>query len=190
MTKATWWGAALAGLALLGCGSTGEPGSAGADLAYVGESDLEARNDLFIDPSVSWRPMTLAQLGGESATAIPVEVDIYGGVAVAWIRDVNVSGEVAPEARRRSDIVALYRVLEHVTPVLDETVRETPEVITPGGPSYAASVDEAIDLRQELPEADRNDTDLVLIDWIDLSGIPPQQDYQLWEELQENHPGC
>jgi len=116
------WGMALAGLALLGCGTGAEPGRTAADLAYVEESTVEGRADLYIDPSVSWRPMTLAQLD-DSASAIPVEVDIYGGVAVAWIRR---EGATAYE-RRRSDIVGLFRVLDHVdapVPPRDEVRRE------------------------------------------------------------------
>lgn len=189
MKKTTLWGTAIAGLALLGCGTGGEPGSAGADLAYVEESTLESRTDLFIDPAASWRPVTADQLAGGATTAIPVEIDIYGGVAVAWLR-----GEGSdPAARRAEDIVALYRVhdrLEGVTPVSDELDRENPGVVyVPGDDSGLAQID--LDLGAEAPLGNVGDLiDYVLIDWTDLSRIVEGREAELWRELRENHPGC
>lgn len=193
MKKSTWFSSAVAGLALLGCSSAGEPGRTGADLAFVAEGTIEGRADLFIDPSVSWRPMTLEQLGIDESRAIPVEVDVYGGVAVAWIR----RDETTESLRTRADIVALYRVLdrvEHVTPIAgDELDREGEE----DGPLYVPGDDET----SSLPRLEREDVlqtpgvehvpfDYVLIDWTDLSRIPEAHEAELWRELQENHPGC
>lgn len=190
MKKMTLWGTAIAGLALLGCSSSGEPGRSGADLAYVAESTIEDRSDLYIDPSVSWRPVTADQLEGGVESAIPVEVDIYGGVAVAWIRHDGVD----TVERRREDIVALYRVYDHlegVTPTSDELDREPgAPVYVPGTEAGLAQIDPSI--AQADPIGDLGHlTNFVLIDWLDLSRIPPGiRDAELWRELQENHPGC
>lgn len=183
------WGMAVAGLALLGCGTGAEPGRTAADLAYVEESTVEGRADLYIDPSVSWRPMTLAQLDG-SASAIPVEVDIYGGVAVAWIRR---EGATAYE-RRRSDIVGLFRVLDHVdapVPPRDEVRREGDDPVYIEEDRFAGTVNAGGLVRQAdteglLPGL----AHYVLVDWTDLSHLPDAEQAQLWEELRQNHPGC
>lgn len=181
MKKTTWWGAALAGLAMAGCGAA-DPGSAGADLAYVEESSIEGRGDLFLDPTISWRPMTEAQLG-DTSSAIPVEVQVYGGVAVVWVRNGT-----PDELRTRADIVALFRVLDHVTPALDETYRGDGPVYVPPD-LLAGSVDTDID-QTGLHLEGTDLADYALIDFIDLSRIPPEEDIALWSELNSSHPGC
>jgi hypothetical protein len=183
MKKSTLWAGAIGGLALLGCGTAGDPAS--ADLAYVDESSLESRADLYIDSSVSWRPMTADQLGNVE-NAIPVEVEILGGVAVAWIRHDGAT------SRTRADIVALYRVYERVdaTPILDEIDREE------GGPIYVPTERFGGTARPgiENPGGDLGalvtDSGFVLIDWTDISNVPPSQDVELWNELNDAHPGC
>lgn len=187
MKKTTWWGSAIAGLALLGCG-TADPGSSGADLAYVDESSLESRGDLYIDPSISWRPGTLEQLGTDATRAIPVEVEIFDGVAVAWMRHDG----VLLDSRTRADIVSLYRVYERATVISDEIVRDegAPVVYTPG-----TGVVGSLDSRYEGSQAGAEpnlyvELELVLIDWFDRSRIPGQDDVELWRELEDSHPGC
>lgn len=184
MKKATGWGAALAGLAIAGC-SAGDPGSAGADLAYVDEASIESRGDLFIDPTISWRPMTETQLGllgGAVDGAIPVTVEVFEGVAVAWIRT-----EAADATRSREDIVGLFRVVEHATATRDETYREGEEVVYTPPETFGGQLegDTQTGLHVTNPEGD-----VALIDWIDLSRFPPEDDAALWRELGESHPGC
>lgn len=191
MTKTTWWARAigvgvLGGLAMLGCGTGDTLGGAGVDLAWVDEATIEGRSDLYIDPSISWRPMTLAQLGGDGISAIPVDVEVFGGVAVAWIRREGV--QEAP--RTRADIVALFRVVEHATPASDETYREG------DGPVYVPPTRFAGTIEAGDDAASRVDLDLpvagryALVEFFDRSRFPPQQDIELWRELNENHPGC
>lgn len=192
MKKTTLWAGCLAvlGSGLVGCAGA-EPGRTGADLAYVAESTIEARADLYIDPSSSWRPVTADQLGVDVTQAIPVTVDVYGGVAVAWIRRDGAEGDAA--SRRREDIVALYRVLGHVegiTPISDELDRESVgPIYVPGDEPSAAQIDPS--LLSEQPSVDFGElTNFALIDWIDLSSLPTWREAALWRELQENHPGC
>ncbi|AKF09346.1 hypothetical protein [Sandaracinus amylolyticus] len=187
MKKTTWFGTALAGLALLGCAGSGDVGRTGADLAYVDETTIEGRSDLFLDPSVSWRPQTLEQLGADESTVIPVDVEIYGGVAVAFRR---YPGSL-DAARTREDIVALFRVVErveHITPTageVDETGEDGP-VYVPGEPTTGLGT-----LDRNVIEQPRVDGfDFALVDWIDVSHLPTPDAYELWQELRENHPGC
>ena len=188
MKKTTWFGTALAALALLGCGNGGDAGRTGADLAYVDETTIEGRADLFLDPSVSWRPQTLEQLGVEESEVIPVEVEIYGGVAVAFRR--HEGGDVL---RTRDDIVALYRVLdrvENITPISDELDRgedEGPLYVPGDEPATIGTIDRDV---TEEPRFGNVDFDFALIDWIDVSRLPTPDAFELWQELRENHPGC
>ncbi|MDQ3034997.1 MAG: hypothetical protein M3Y87_21500 [Myxococcota bacterium] len=189
MRKTTLWGTAIAGLALLGCSTGTEPGSAGADLAYVAESTIEDRADLFIDPASSWRPVTADQLQNGVESAIPVEIEIFEGVAVAWMRR---DGSEAAE-RRAGDIVALYRVHDHVTgitPISDELDREDGgPVYVPGDDGGLAQID--VDLAAEAPAGNFDHViDFALIDWLDLSRFVDGREAELWRELRENHPGC
>ncbi|UJR87208.1 hypothetical protein [Sandaracinus amylolyticus] len=188
MKKTTWFGTALTALALLGCSGSGDAGRTGADLAYVDETTIEGRSDLFLDIAASWRPQTLEQLGVEESTVIPVDVEIYGGVAVAFRR---YEGSLEA-ARTRADIVALYRVyerVEQITPTIGEVDQ------TPGddGPVYIPG-DDTVDLgtvdRDVLEQPRVGNFDFALIDWIDVSHLPTPDAYELWQELRENHPGC
>lgn len=183
MKQATSWGAVLASLAIVGC-SAGEHGSSSADLAFVDERTIEGRADLFIDPAISWRPMAgeqLASLGGSAEGAIPVTVEVYEGVAVAWIRN-----EAA--TRTRADIVGLFRVVEHATPTRDEVRRggEGESVL------YVPMISLEGALGDETPTGLRLDPsgDIALVDWIDRSRFPPEEDLSLWRELGASHPGC
>lgn len=92
-----------------GAGCTADVGPATSGLAYV-STDVGERADLFIDRSVGERPLTLAQLGLSAPTAqtIPVEVEVFGEVAVAWNRH---EGEIL---RNRANIVGLYHVVDRV----------------------------------------------------------------------------
>jgi len=171
------------GLAMAGCGTSGDPSVAGADLVYVEEASIEGRGDLFLDPSISWRPMTAEQLG-DTSSAIPVDVDVYGGVAVAWVRN-----GVPDELRTRADIVGLFRVLEHVTPAQDETHTDGGEVVYVPVDQVAGVIEG--DFRQtDLTIEGQPLREYVLIDFLDLSRIPGEEDIRLWSELSENHPGC
>ena len=188
MNKRIGWTTALAGLTFMACAP--DAGAVRADLAYVDESGLEARTDLFIDPTVSWRPQTREALGG-SAHAIPVTIEISEGVAVAFLRDESAPGAAHVEG----DIVAVFRVLDRVegaTPIRDDQLSGTAgPVYVPGGGTFGGTVD-----GRHSPGSGNPGKYLgtpgyfVLIDWVDQSNIPPQDDVELWREIHESHPGC
>ncbi|GAB4211542.1 MAG: hypothetical protein OHK0013_33370 [Sandaracinaceae bacterium] len=178
--------AAIGGLT--GCGSS--DGVVTADLEYV-DSSIVSRHDLFLDPTLDNRPMTIAQLGGERASAIPVDIEIFGRVAVAWRRS-----ELGVELPRNADnLVSLWRVhdvadgsgLVGATPIAGELER---------GPDYQPG-------DSDLPRVDGVDIErpgdrvatgeeglYILIDWIDRASIPSEEDLELARELAERHPGC
>jgi hypothetical protein len=176
------------GLAALGAGCGTSDGVVTADLEYV-DSSIVSRHDLFLDPTVDSRPMTIAQLGGERASAIPVDVEIFGNVAVAWRRGV------AELPRNADNLISLWRVHDVVdgTSIVNaETIERELET----GPDYVPG-------ETDLPRVDgvnieapgdriatQEDGVYVLIDWIDRAGIPAEEDLELARELAERHPGC
>jgi hypothetical protein len=178
--------AAVGGLA--GCGTS--DGVVTADLAYV-DSSIVSRHDLFLDPTIDNRPLTLAQLGGGRASAIAVDVEVFGNVAVAWRR--SELGVALP--RNADNLLSLWRVhdvadgsgLEGATPIVGELEE---------GPDYRPSETplpriDGVDIERP---GDRVRTDedgvYILIDWIDRASIFDEDDVELARELAERHPGC
>ncbi len=161
--------------ALMGCG-TGDAGRSSETLSWVDEASLEGRGDLYIDPTVSWRPsITLA----DRPSAIRVEVEVFDNVAVAWNADSH--------TRVRRDIVGLFRVLDSatVTPIIDETYREGEEPVYTPGTDGIPQARVPLGADSVAPRAR-----LVLIDFFELSNFPGREQLELFEELAESHPGC
>lgn len=189
------WKMSVIGLGVMaasGLSACGSDGVVTADLEYV-DSSIATRQDLWLDTSLENRPMTLAQLGGERATAIPVEVEIFGPVAAAWRRDL--AGNSVP--RTAENLVSLWSV---------EDVRGAPDVS--GAEAVDREVEAGVDYvpgTSELPTVegldmerpgdrlvdDSQDEDLyVLIDWRDRLGFLTEEDYEIARMLGERHPGC
>lgn len=179
---------ALAGLALSACGQ--DVGGSAAALEWVDEAAVEQRADLYVDPAVSFRPATLDALG-HSPTAVPVTIDVSGGVAVAFLRD-----EAAPAGTHATgDVVAVYRVLDRLegaTPIRNDQLDGSgAPIVVPGESTFGGTIDHGGS--PDGPEGDKylgTPGNFVLIDWTDRSNIPPQDDVELWRELHESHPGC
>jgi len=180
--------AAISGLA--GCGSDGV---VTADLEYV-EASIATRQDLWLDTSLENRPMTLAQLGGERSTAIPVEVEIFGPVAAAWRRDL--SGADLP--RNADNLVSLWRVQDvvdgssiHNAEAVDREVEGGIDYV-PGNSSLPSV--EGVDMERPgdrlIDQAEDEDL-YVLVDWRDRLGVLlGETDLELARMLGERHPGC
>lgn len=83
-----FWAAAMMGMTVLGgagCASDTSAtavGTAGEALDYVSVQEIESQL-LYIDSTVSDRPMTAAELG-DISNAIPVRVKFYDEFAIAW----------------------------------------------------------------------------------------------------------
>ena len=105
-------------LALAGCVSDTTGSS---ELELMPESAL-ARTDLVLDESVAAHPLLASDARAQGLTAIPIEVEVFGEVAVAWERF-----EQAPAFRTREDLVALWERQRftgvYVTHNLTEAVR-------------------------------------------------------------------
>lgn len=188
-------GAGVVGLlGVVGCGSDGV---VTADLEFV-DSSIASRQDLWLDPTLENRPMTLDQLGGERDTAIAVEVEIFGPVAAAWRRSED--GIALP--RNRENLVSLWRVYdvrsgaELATP--DLGTAETVDRELEGGLDYQPGTSELpqvegvnIERPGDRLASEREGEDLyVLVDWIDRLSFLRQEDLELARMLNENHPGC
>lgn len=179
---------ALAGLA--GCGSDGTATT--ADLEYV-DSSIVARQDLFLDPTLDNRPMTLAQLGGERASAIPVEVEIFGSVAAAWRRSPD--GAALP--RNADNLVSLWEVYDVRSAPTVENAQPIDRELDGGidyqpGDSDLPRV-EGVDIERpgDRIAVDTPEENLyVLVDWTDRLGALFEADLNLVRQLNERHPGC
>jgi hypothetical protein len=151
-------------LALSGCVSD-TTGS--GELGLVPESAF-ARTDLVLDETVAAHPLLASDARAQGLTAIPIEIEVFGEVAVAWERLA-----AAPTLRTREDLVALWRVVDRV-PASSVTEPERPDI-----------VDLGVDL----------DTDLDVGDYlrVDLDNrlqLPEHFDPELWEALRLVHPIC
>ncbi|MBX7196486.1 MAG: hypothetical protein K1X94_30815 [Sandaracinaceae bacterium] len=179
---------ALTGLA--GCGSDGIAQQ--QDLEYV-DSSIATRTDLFLDPTLDNRPMTLAQLGGERASAIPIQVEVFDSVAAAWRRSAD--GTVLP--RNADNLVAVWEVYD----VRDGNGIQGAQAVDrelEGGIDYQpGDVDlptvDGVDIERpgdRLARENPGENLYVLVDWIDRFSFLNDRDYELARELNERHPGC
>ena len=174
---------ALAGALMVACGA--DVGESGTRLV-VDEARVTT-DTLYMLPDVSQVPFTLAELdaqGIDAAEAIPVRVEVFETVAVAWFAPDGV-------ARIGGDwIIALWSV-ERV-PVSDETARgDAPEVRQPGGTFYEGA-DINFDARPsydiQLSGVPDHAGAVAIIDFLDRLGTAAE--LSLVEELITHHPGC
>jgi hypothetical protein len=152
-------------LALAGCASEGTSSS---EVALVPEGAL-ARTDLVLDETVAAHPLLASDARAQGIRAIPIEVEVFGEVAVAWERY-----EGAPVIRTREDMVALWRVVDRV-PASQVTEPEQPTIVDVGG----------VDVGNDLELGDYLELDLE-----NRLQLPEEFDPQLWEALRAVHPIC
>ena len=152
-------------LALAGCVSEGTSSS---EVALVPEGAL-ARTDLVLDETVAAHPLLASDTRAQGIRAIPIEVEVFGEVAVAWERY-----EGAPVVRTRQDMVALWRVVDRV-PASQVTEPEQPAVVDLG----------VVETGNELEVGDFLELDLD-----NRLQLPEEFDPQLWEALRAVHPIC
>jgi hypothetical protein len=152
-------------LALAGCASEGTSSS---EVALVPEGAL-ARTDLVLDETVAAHPLLASDARAQGIRAIPIEVEVFGEVAVAWERY-----EGAPVIRTREDMVALWRVVDRV-PASQVTEPEQPTIVDVG----------VVDVGNDLELGDYFELDLE-----NRLQLPEEFDPQLWEALRAVHPIC
>lgn len=174
---------ALAGALIAACG---------ADIGEVGTrlvvDEAQVTSDLlYMLPEVSQVPFTALELeeqGIDRSQAIPIRVEIFESIAVAWF---------APEGEARIGrdwIVALWN-MERV-PVSDETYSSgEPEVNVPG--TTYVDADAALDRRLgydiELSQiVGVSAAEATIIEFLDRLGTPDE--LAAIQELVSAHPGC
>lgn len=183
---------AVAAALLAACGA--DVGEAGARL--VVDEDLMTSEVLYVLPDVSTVPFTARELDGlgiDEAEAIPVRVEIFEDIAVAWFAPDG-------EARIGRDwIVALWSVergrverasseAPNATPIVGEVEAGEAPTVNPSlsadveAPAAAGTYD--IELRPELQTA----AEATIIEFWDRLGTPDE--LQMLEELYAHHPGC
>lgn len=171
---------------------SGDVSDTGATLRQV---DVEAMTSqtLYMALDLSEIPMTAAQLeahGIAQDDAIPVRVEVFEHIAVAWF---------APDGEAiigRDTIMALWEVVSitAVTPIADRTASNESYVVNePDEGTVDAVID--VGLANELPAGDREITELqpspahqALLDFADRLGTPDE--LPMLEELVTYHPGC
>jgi len=191
----TSWKLTAAGLGVIALASVAGCGSSGvttADLEFV-DSSVATRLDLFLDPTLDNRPLTLEQLGGERASAIPVQVEIFGAVAAAWRR-----GDGIELPRNADNLISVWRVYDVRSGGPDISGAQATERELEGGLDFqpgdsdlpsieGVNIDRPGDrLATEQP----NENIYVLVDWRDRLGFLTQEDIELARMLNERHPGC
>ncbi len=138
-------------------------------------------------PDVSQVPFTAAELTAQGISpdeAIPVRVEVFENVAVAWFAPDG-------EARVGRDwIIALWQ-MERV-PVSDETrTDDAPETNRPSGGFYEGS-DVNVEARPsydiQLDGVPESAAAVAILDFLDRLGTPAE--LALVEELITHHPGC
>ena len=127
----------------------------------------------------------LVTYGIERTDAIPVRVEVFDTVAVAWF---------APEGEAiidRDYIVALWEVVDRGTPLNDETYSpaQPPEVINPGEivvGTYPVHRELGVDV--EVGQIDQGAPSVAIIDWHNKAGT--QEELRMMRLLQSHHTGC
>ncbi|MCB9592341.1 MAG: hypothetical protein H6719_06385 [Sandaracinaceae bacterium] len=174
--------AALAGALMIACGA--DVGESGTRLV-IDEAQVTSET-LYMLPDVSQVPYTLAELnaqGIDPTEAIPVRVEVFENVAVAWFAPDGV-------ARIGGDwIIALWSV-ERVA-ISDETARgDAPEITTPG--TYYNGADINVEARPsydiQLTNVPEHAGAIAIVDFLDRLGTAAE--LELYEELITHHPGC
>jgi len=144
---------------------------------------------LYMQPQASPYPMTAAQLA-ESGTdvneAIPVRIEVFDDLAVAWFAPEGVARV------NRDGIIAAWDVVER-TPTSGELDNAEVGVVEPGDqdvfvvvadPSGVHVDNPAQAARVELPA---NAIDLAILDFQDLFTL---EELRVIQELTGHHPGC
>jgi hypothetical protein len=187
--RRTWTRALTATLALIGAIGCAGVGETNETLRAVDEDALTTRL-LYLRPELSPFPVTAGELeasGEDPATAIPVRVEVYDDLAVAWYAP---GGE---PLIGRDSIVALWDVVDR-QPISGEVdQREPVTVIEPDRPVYIDEVprsleDAPAEAQQQRTSVPLDEVRATIIDFYDRVGTPDQ----IWmiEELAEAHPGC
>ncbi len=172
--------------ALLASACSADVTSSEGLLAEVDEATVT--DQLLYMHDMSPVPMTvndLEALGVDPANAIPVRVEIFDTIAVAWF---------APEGEAiidRDYIVALWEVVDRGTPLRDETFspeQPTP-VINPGEivvGQYNVQAELGLDL--EVGQIDQGAAGVAIINWHNKAGT--QEELRMMRLLQTHHTGC
>ena len=178
---------ALGLLGAVGCAT--DVGERTDTLRAVDESALTTQL-LFMQPELSPFPMTAAELderGTDRAEAVPVAIEVYDTVAVAWF---------APDGEPiigRDTIVALWSVVERAQPAAG-TVREDEliTVVEPGDVTIFVDLAESNTLEDEVQhprtELPLDAVGRTIIDFWDRLGSP--EELAMLSILQDAHPGC
>jgi len=183
--------AAMAAVGLLaGCAS--DVGERGAGLHRVDQAAMMSQV-LYVAPDVSDVPLTAVELeeqGLDPVEAVPVRVEIFENIAVAWF---------APDGQAligREFIVSLWRVVERepiageVAPGEEYDVTEPPSAdgvayLRPDEGAYASAAD--VDPEQVEPTPYDFAAEAI-IEFFDRAGTP--EELAIIEELGGYHPGC
>ena len=173
----------LVGMLFSAC--TADVGTGAAELTLV-DPDVMTSQQLYLATDVSSIPMTqeqLLELGIDEVDTIPVRVEIFDTVAVAWF---------APDGEAqigRDFIVALWPV-EGRTPISGETrPGEDPGVTQPNGVIAAPGTSIETEASIAEPQLTLDDgITAVIMDFYDRVGTPEM--WLLLQELQGAHPGC
>jgi len=196
---------AAAAALLVACGA--DVGEATSRLAV--NEDLMTNEVLYVLPDVSQVPFTareLETLGFAPAEAIPVRVEIFEDIAVAWFAPDG-------EARIGRDwIVALWRVQRAsaqelargelpsgAAAVSDDTFSDAPPAVNAPayhddaatlGPGATYEIEARPELRggAEVGGAEVGGAEVTLIEFWDRLGTPDE--LTMLEELYQHHPGC
>lgn len=183
MRTMRWMSVALAGVMLAACGA--DVGGTGSALRLVNEDAITSQV-LYMLPDASQVPYTALELeeqGIDIQAAIPVRVEVYDEVAVAWFAP---AGEALVG---RDHIVALWQVLDRTQIVNEVDPTSAPEVV---GSTPFIDVDfdleEQPDVDQELTTVPGNSAAQAIIDFWDRAGTPDE----IWMlgVLSNSHPGC
>lgn len=164
-----------AAMALTGC--MGATGATTAELAWV-PADVDGRTDLFL---VGDHLAAASELAG-AVDAIPVEVDVTD-----WTLTATRLGTTEIVGTWQALDVVDAADLAGVTPIDGELNPGDGPIVVPGsefprfGRGYGTVPGPSFD----------NDGPGLIIDWSErLGGIPDSTDVELYEGLQEAHPGC
>lgn len=178
--------ATMAAFGLL-AGCAADVGEGGAPLVRVDRGTISAQI-LFMAPELSEMPLTaveLEELGVDESEAIPVRVEIFDTVAVAWFAP---DGEALID---REAIVALWRVRPMSGEVETEGSYDVTEPPTIDATGYVRSDTQTIDGLDSAQEVESTPYDAVeerIIEFFDRAGTP--EEFEMIREIGAYHPGC
>lgn len=176
MKKSAMFGGSILGAAMALTGCMGGTSAATAELAFVPEG-IDGRTDLFLQGD---RLVTAAQ--ADTATAIPVEVDVTDWTVTATRLDTNA-------------VVATWHALDEVS------ASDIPMATPIDGELNPGDTDPVTLPRGDLPRFGGGsghgtipgafDRPGLVIDWSETTGgIPDSTDAEIWNDLNSAHPGC